>query len=81
MEQSAFRMGHYGTGVLWCVKERGAGTFIAFNNVRIARRENDGTWSTLQSGWKVTRIGVAEVRVQLSNSDGVIVAYRGGSYK
>jgi hypothetical protein len=81
MEQSAFRMGHYGTGVLWCVKERGAGTFIAFNNVRIARRENDGTWSTLQSGWKVTRIGVAEVRVQLNNSDGDIVACRGGSYK
>ena len=78
MEQSAFRMGHYGTGVLWCVRERRAGTFIAFNNVRIAQRE---TWSALQTGWKVTPIGIAEVHVQLNGSDGVIVAYRGVTYK
>jgi hypothetical protein len=35
VEQSAFRMGRYGVGTLWCVRERGLGTFIAFNHVRI----------------------------------------------
>jgi hypothetical protein len=52
MEQSAFRMGHYGVGVLWCVRVGGLGTFITFNNERIARREPNGTWFILKTGWK-----------------------------
>jgi hypothetical protein len=47
MEQSAFRMGYYG-GVLW--REPGLGTFITFNNERIARREPDGSWYILNDG-------------------------------
>jgi hypothetical protein len=79
MEQSAFRMGYYGVGLLWCLRERGLGTFITFNNERIARREPDGTWFILKTGWKVTPVGMAEVHVQLNGSDGVILAFRGGS--
>jgi hypothetical protein len=79
MEQSAFRMGYYGVGVSWCLRERGLGTFITFNNERIARREPNGTWFILKTGWKVTPVGMAEVHVQLNGSDGVIVAFRGGS--
>ena len=79
MERSAFKMGHYGVGALRCVRERGAGTFITFNNERIARREPNGTWFILKTGWKVTPVGMAEVHVQLNGSDGVIVAFRGGS--
>jgi hypothetical protein len=44
--------GHYGVGVLWCVRERDLGTFITFNHQRIARREPNGTWFILKTGWK-----------------------------
>jgi hypothetical protein len=72
-------MGYYGVAVLWCVRERGVGTFITFNNERIARREPDGTWFILKTGWKVTPVGMAQVHVQLNGSDGVIVPFRCGS--
>lgn len=78
MERSAYRMGHYGAGVLWCVRKRGLGTFISFNQVRIAKRASDGSWFSLEPGWTVTRAGVSEVHVQLNGSDGVVLAYRGG---
>jgi energy-converting hydrogenase Eha subunit G len=65
--------------VLWCVWVGGLGTFITFNNERIARREPNGTCFILKTGWKVTPVGMAEVHVQLNGSDGVIVAYRGGA--
>jgi hypothetical protein len=79
MEQSAYKMGHYGAGVLWCVRERGLGTFITFNNDRIARREENGSWSSMKHGWRVTPVGKSEVHVQLNDSDGVVVAFRGGA--
>jgi hypothetical protein len=59
-------MGYYGVGVLWCVRGRGLGTFITFNNERIARREPDGTWFILKTGWEVTPVAMAEVHVQLN---------------
>jgi hypothetical protein len=77
MERSAFKMGFYGAGVLWCLRER-EGTFITFNNVRIARRDEDGTWWALQPDWKVTPVDPFHVLIQLKESDGVVLPYRGG---
>jgi hypothetical protein len=76
--QSAFKMGSYGGGILWCLRNS-LGTFITFNNVRIARREYDGkTWTVLQPGGKITKVGSAEVRIQLNDSESVVVPFRGG---
>lgn len=52
MERSAFKIGVYGGATLWCLKER-EGTYITFNGLRIARREQDGSWWPLENGWKV----------------------------
>ena len=73
-------MGFYGAGALWCVKERD-GTFITFDSVRIARQADDGTWTGLSPGWKVTKAGSIEVHVQLNNGDGVVLPYRWGRSK
>jgi hypothetical protein len=78
MEQSAFKMGCYGAEVLWCVRERGLGTFITFRGVQIARREEGGTWFALEPGWTVTPAGMSEVHIRLNGSDGVILPYRVG---
>jgi hypothetical protein len=41
MDRSAFKMGSYGAGALWCTKER-EGKYITFNHVRIARQDKSG---------------------------------------
>ena len=73
-------MGSYGAGALWCVKEP-EGKYITFNNVRIARQKEDGTWFTLAPGWKVTPAGSIEVHIRLNNGDGVVLPYRWGRSK
>jgi hypothetical protein len=42
MDRSVFKMGSYGAGALWCLKER-EGKYITFNNVRIARCRAPGS--------------------------------------
>jgi hypothetical protein len=78
MERSAFKMGVYGNGTLWCLKER-EGTYITFNGLRIARRERNGTWWPLENGWKVDTVGPATVRVRYNENAGMVLAFRGGS--
>jgi hypothetical protein len=78
MERSAFKMGFFGGGALWCLREP-EGTYITFNNVRIPRREEDGTWMTLQPGWKVTPVGAVAVRIQQNDDKSAIMPFRGGT--
>jgi hypothetical protein len=75
-------IGRYGTGTLWCERNY-AGLFILFGDMKIARRGRHGTakagtWVSLVPGWKVTSpFGSAELRVQLNESEGVIVSLHG----
>jgi hypothetical protein len=50
MDRSAFKMGSYGAGALWCLKER-EGKYITFNNLRIARQERT------ERGWPSNPVG------------------------
>ena len=75
MDRSAFKMGSYGAGALWCLKER-EGKYITFNNLRIARQEKDGTWMAVEPGWTVTKTGPVDVRVQHDGREGVVLPFR-----
>jgi hypothetical protein len=77
MDRSAFKMGVYGGGALWCLKER-EGTYITFNGLRIARREENGSSWPLQKGWKVDAIGPATVHVRYEDDAGAVLPFRGG---
>ena len=77
VDRSAFKMGSYGAGALWCLKER-EGKYITFNNLRIARQEKDGTWMAVEPGWTVAKTGLVDVRVQHDGREGVTLPFRAG---
>jgi hypothetical protein len=49
MDRSAFNMGSYGAGALWCLKER-EGNYITFNNVRIGKKRTERGWPSNPAG-------------------------------
>ena len=77
IDRSAFKMGSYGAGALWCLKER-EGKYITFNNLRVARQEKDGTWMAVEPGWTVTKTGPVDVRVEHAGREGVTLPFRAG---
>jgi hypothetical protein len=74
-------IGRYGVGTLWCVRAPDA-FFIRFNAIKMATRPlKGGAWVALEDGWKVTSYAGGQIRVQLHNSEGVIVSLAGGTGK
>jgi hypothetical protein len=76
--KGAFRkLGYYGTVPLW-FRRTAEGTFVLFNDQRIAKRAGEGSiWETVVPGWKVTPIGNLEICVQHNETEGVIVSLQG----
>jgi hypothetical protein len=68
------RLGSYGAGTLWCLRNR------LFDDRAIAKRGRPGTraWLPLDASWIVTSLNGGEVLVQHNDDEGVVVSLRGG---
>jgi hypothetical protein len=74
VENAHYKLGNYGTGTLWYLRNR-SGAFIQFNRLQIAKLELGGTtWEALAPGWKVATTGTRELRVQHGYSGAIIVS-------
>ncbi len=74
MAKAYYKLGHYGTGTLWYLKNS-LGAFIHFNRLQIAMLEPDGTtWKALAPGWRITTTETSQLRVQHGYSEAVTVS-------
>jgi hypothetical protein len=53
--------------------------YITFNDVRVVRRQEDGTWMAFQPGWKIAAVGTVAVRIQRDDEKSVIVPFGEGA--
>ena len=56
-QRKRHRLGSYGTGTLWCLKDR-SGLFMLFNQAPIAKRGHPRrkAWLPLDASWIVTSL-------------------------
>jgi hypothetical protein len=78
------RLGSYGAGILWAVKDD-VSLMLLFKETPIAKRRMHPTtprqreWIALHSDWSVTNVGRGEIWVQHNGGDGVIVSLFGAA--
>jgi len=78
LRDKRYPIGQYGAGTLW-FERNGLEQFILFDAVRIAQFGQEGTWVSLEPGWKVTApFGITEIWVQHKDNEGVVIPIRGG---
>jgi hypothetical protein len=81
--QNRYRIGHYGTGTLWCLR-KDRDVFVFFNDTPIAKRplrakiSQDRDWISLHSERKVSSVERSEIWIQHNGGGGVFVTLRGG---
>jgi hypothetical protein len=77
-QDKRYPIGKYGAGTLW-LERNGWGQFILFDAVRIAHLGQEGTWVSLERGWKVTApFGITEILMPHKDNEGVVIPVRGG---
>jgi hypothetical protein len=84
MKRKRQRLGSYGAGTLWGVKDDVSLT-VVFKDTPIAKRRMHPTtpgqreWIALHSDWAVTNVGRGEIWVQHNGGDGVIISLFGAA--
>ena len=75
MENAYYKLGNYGTGTLWYLRNRG-GAFVHFNRLQIAKLEPAGRndLEVSRPGWKVTTTETCQLRIQHGYSGPLIVS-------
>jgi hypothetical protein len=84
MKRKRQRLGSYGAGTLWGVKDDVSLT-VVFEDTPIAKRRMHPTtpgqceWIALHSDWAVTNVGRGEIWLQHNGGDGVIISLFGAA--